>query len=88
MPLDENKKSYGMYHMAHKKQYTFDSRDFVEKGFAFYHDGKYYRYSSMVNNGTDYVPLPKSTVRGETLYNFGIMERDPKTKKVNYTVVT
>ena len=88
IPLEENVRSYGLSYMAHKKQYTFQSRDFVEKGFQFYHEGKFYRFSTKAKNGDDHVPIPKDTVRGETLYNFSIMERDPKTKKIKFTVVT
>ena len=58
------------------------SRDFYEKGFSFFHNGKFYRYSTSVqnsnlpgpNNEDPIKPLPnKSTVRAETLINCGIM---------------
>lgn len=33
-------------HLVHKKQFSFQSRDFVDKSFNFYHNGKFYRYTS------------------------------------------
>ena len=58
------------------------SRDFIEKGFNFFHNGKFYRYSSSVDNqelpGQDLkFPTPnKNVVRANTLINCAIMRRD------------
>ena len=61
------------------------SRDFHEKGFNFFSNGKFYRYSSSVEdshlpgpNGEEPMkPIPnKNTVRATTLINCGIMKRD------------
>ena len=61
------------------------SRDFIEKGFNFFHNGKFYRYSSSIDNsdlpglnGKELkFPAPnKSTVRANTLINCAIMRRD------------
>ena len=61
------------------------SRDFIEKGFNFWNNGKFYRYSSSVDDDTlpgdsdkeDQFPAPnKSTVRANTLINCAIMRRD------------
>jgi hypothetical protein len=46
----KDKKSFGLYYIVNKKQYTIKSRDFVEKGFGFSHNGKFYKYSSTVEN--------------------------------------
>lgn len=74
--------------MSNKKQFTIDSRDFYEKGFNFFHDGKFYRYSCVVDNDLELRPKPANTVRGATLYNVGMMYRDPVDKKVHLTVIT
>lgn len=73
----ENKKSYGFMYMSNKKQYTFDSRDFYEKFFTFMYNDKYYRYTSYIENDSELRPIPPSTVRGTTLYNVGVMSRNP-----------
>ena len=61
------------------------SRDFIEKGFNFFHEGKFYRYSSSVddselpgpNGEKPMKPTPnKNTVRASTLINCAIMRRD------------
>jgi hypothetical protein len=42
-----------------------------------------------VANSEDMIPLPKDTIRGETIYNLGIMTRDPDDKnKVKFKVLT
>lgn len=83
----DGRRSYGLIYMSNKKQYTFDSRDFFEKHFTFYHNGKYYRYTSQVNNDIELRPLPSATVRGVTIYNCGLMYRNPKDGKLDYTLV-
>lgn len=68
---------------------TVASRDFYEKGFTFYADGKLYRYSCTVANSEELIPVPKDTVRAETTYNFGIMRRDAEdNNKVKFSVIT
>ena len=71
-----------------KKQYAIQSRDFYEKGFCFFHNGKLYRYSCSINDsektdekydGSDITKkaLPDNkTVRGFTIYNCGIFQRE------------
>ena len=78
IPAIEGKKSFGFTYTANHKQMTVKSRDFYEKGFSFFHDGKYYRYSCSINNSEEVREVPKETFRGETIYNFGVMERDPE----------
>ena len=69
----------------------------MEKGFAFYSKGKFYRYSTSVdgsefpgpNGEKPLMPLPNdSTVRGFTNLNCGVMYRDPKTGKIINKVIT
>lgn len=80
----------GFNYCAHKKQYSFQSRDFAEKGFTFYHNGKFYRYSASLpeDMGLAQVPLPADTVRGYTYLNVGIFERNPKDGKIQGRIVT
>ena len=75
-PFGEGIKTYGFTYTNNKRQYNIWARDFYEKGFNFFHEGKFYRYSCTVANSRDHKKLPKSTVRGETIYNLAIMERD------------
>lgn len=67
----KDKKSFGFYYIVNKKQYTIKSRDFVEKGFAFSHNGKFYKYSSTVEN-SEHIKgkYTEETIRGDTLINF------------------
>lgn len=84
-PLGDRKHmTMGFVHCAHKKQYSFQSRDFVEKTFNFYHNGKFYRYSSSLPDelGQERFPVAEETTRGFTYYNFGIVERNPKDDKI------
>jgi hypothetical protein len=39
-------------------------------------------------NSEELYAVPKDTIRGETIYNFGIMERDPSDNKIKFSVVT
>ena len=74
--------------MLNKKHLTIKARDFWEKGFGFYHNGKYYRYSTTVNDSVSDRPLPdKETIRGDTIYNAGVMWRDPSDNKIKITQV-
>jgi len=72
--VDLGKTSYSMIYVAQKKQFTFQSRDFYEKGINFYSDGKFYRYTCGIPNDTKERPVPKDTVRGQTLINCAMME--------------
>ena len=73
------------------------SRDFYSKGIQFYHNGKYYRYSSSVidseiiddKNPNDIFKrqLPDDkTIRGTTILNCGIFQRDKDGKIVGSTL--
>ena len=83
-------------YMQFKPLYTFQSRDFFEKGFQFSHKGKFYRYSCYIENSeletsscNDFSkkPLPdKKTVRGITYINVGIFYRDKDGKIVGKTM--
>lgn len=79
-PIHEGKKTYGYTYARNKKHLNIQSRDFYEKGFNFVHDGKFYRYSTTVANSDTLKPIPDETIRGETIYNLGIMWRDDKGK--------
>jgi len=39
-------------------------------------------------NSEELYPVPEETIRGETLYNYGVMYRDPKDNKIHLDVVT
>mmetsp|Transcript_35840 Transcript_35840/g.54940 ORF Transcript_35840/g.54940 Transcript_35840/m.54940 type:complete len:124 (+) Transcript_35840:636-1007(+) len=78
IPMDPGAKTYGFTYTANKKIFTFDKRDFYEKGFNFYSEGKFYRYSSTVLGNEDLKTIPSQTVRGCTFYNFGMLWRDPE----------
>jgi len=89
IPLQEGKKSFGFTYTANHKQFTIKSRDFYEKGFNFFHEGKFYRYSCSVRNSEEGREVPKETVRGETIYNMAIMYRDQEDdQKLKFSVVT
>jgi hypothetical protein len=71
----------------------FSQRDFVEKTFMFYSDGKFYRYTAGIDNSevsgahVEGAPLRSldnsiGTVRGFTIYNVAILERDPENNQV------
>ena len=87
---DRKNQSIVLKYSVNKKQYTIDSRDFVEKSFSFYHNEKFYRYSSSVPEqaGLQMFPLPEETVRGTTIFNFGLFERDKKDEKIKGTICT
>mmetsp|Transcript_1058 Transcript_1058/g.1960 ORF Transcript_1058/g.1960 Transcript_1058/m.1960 type:complete len:190 (+) Transcript_1058:851-1420(+) len=89
-PFDGGSKTIAFSYVKNKKQFTISSRDFYEKGFNFVHNGKFYRYSTSIDHSEDALkPLPDGqTVRGFTFYNAAIMEREPKTGKILFQVVT
>ena len=58
----------------------------MEKGFNFYSDGKFYRYSTSIDNSEvpgaydssrpiRAIENPNQTIRGFTIFNVGIMQR-------------
>merc|ERR1712046_319599 len=72
------------------------ARDFFEKGFIFYSDGKLYRFSTSVPNAhlegpnkeKPLCPNPnKNTVRGDVLINCGMMWRGSD-GKILHTQIT
>ena len=80
------RKTIGLTYIRNKKQYQFSCRDFYEKSFKFYHNGKLYRYSTSVpdKEGLELMPLPDNdTVRGFTIYSCGIVSRNPKDGKIS-----
>lgn len=83
IPFTEGKKSYGSWYIGNKKYMTIQARDFYEKGFCFYHNNKYYRYTSTLpNSGLDVKPKVKDTIRGDTLINFAMVWRDEVDQKI------
>ena len=68
-------KTIGLTYMRNKPQYSFHGRDFYEKGFAFYHNGKFYRYTTSIpdEESLSMKPVPDETVRATTILYYGIM---------------
>ena len=77
-----------MYYFKQKKQYTVESRDFLDKCFQFAHNGKFYRYSSFIPDSEEFKDVPQGTTRGRSLINLVIIERDSKTGKVKMQTLT
>jgi len=79
IPLKDHK-SIGFSYMKYKKNFSFDARDFMLKGFKFYHNGKFYRYATSVPHkiGLEMKPSPNATVRGFILQACGTLQRDEK----------
>ena len=86
LPITPGKKTYGLIYRANKRQYNFTSRDFMDKQFNFYSDGKFYRYVSSIDNSDvdgaycsegplRKIDKPGEDVRGFTIYYVGMMER-------------
>jgi len=70
----------------------------MEKGFNFYSDGVFYRYSTSIDNSDvpgaydkdgpiRSIDNPNETVRGFTIYNVGMMQRLPD-GKVQLNLIT
>lgn len=86
----------GFWYTNNKKQYTIASRDFYEKGFNFFHDGKYYRYSCSIadselagpNGEPPLRPCDNDTVRGRCVINCGMMQRNPSDGKILLTQIS
>ena len=87
--MEGDRRTYVFTYSLNKKHAAIKARDFYDKGFNFYHEGKYYRYSTAVNKSEDIYAVPDETFRGETIYNFGIMHRDSDDgDKIKLQVVT
>ena len=91
-PAKPGVKTIGYSYTNNKKQFTIASRDFYEKGFNFYENGKFYRYSCSVPNAElegpngekPAYPTPdQMTVRGDVLINCGMMWRGPDGKIIH-----
>ena len=85
IPVVEGKKSFFKTYVENKKQLSIAGRDFHEKTFNFYSNGKFYRYSTSIA-GTDQPgpngeapekPSPAKIVRGFTIFSCAILERQP-----------
>ena len=86
VPLVDGKKCFYLQYTLNKQQYSISGRDFYEKQFNFYHKGKFYRYSSSIENSEvegpngelAIMPSPDDkTIRSFTVINCGIIERGP-----------
>ena len=77
-------KNIGFSYMKYKKNFSFDARDFMLKGFKFVHNGKFYRYATSVPHviGLEMKPAPKDCVRGFIIQACGILERNEKDGKI------
>ena len=90
IPLNPNVNSACFCYTRHKRIYAIDGREFYEKGFLFYDQGKLYRYLTSVPDSIgepeyegDMRKRPlhsKATVRGETLFSMITIEREAKGK--------
>lgn len=62
----------------------------MEKGFNFFHNGKFYRYSTSLPDdmALEKNPVPADTTRGFTFLNIGIFERSPTDGKIRGRLVT
>ena len=84
-PIFEGKKSFIKVYTENKKQFTFAGRDFCEKTFSFYNNGKLYRYSTSIDgtelagpDGEEAVKAsPKNVLRCFVIYSCAIIERQP-----------
>ena len=85
-PLNPGDKTVGTNWTKHKKIMHVSSRDYCDKMINFYHNGKFYHYSSSIpDEGCDKVKaLSGDAVRGQTVYNIGLIERDKDTGKLHY----
>ena len=90
IPLRNDCFAAGFSYSRHKRIYVIDGREFYEKGFLFYDQGKLYRYLTSIPNSVgepeyegDFSKKPQhpdSPVRGETLFSIVTVERDEKGK--------
>ena len=80
--MDKGISCYTLYYQKTKKTIFFQSRDFYDKSFKFYDDGAFYRYSCTVPDSETLLPPDSNVTRGETLFNFHKVFRDPKTHEV------
>ena len=89
IPLVEGKRCFSLSYTLNKQQYSIAGRDFYEKQFNFFHNGKFYRYSSSIDNSEiegpngepAAMPSPDDkTVRAFTAINCGVVQRGPKSE--------
>ena len=82
-PVVEGKKSFFKTYLLNKKKLAFSGRDFCEKTFNFYSNGKFYRYSTSVDNTELPGPIgeapekesPQDIIRGFTIFSCAMLER-------------
>ena len=82
-PVVEGKKSFFKTYLLNKKKLAFSGRDFTEKTFNFYSNGKFYRYATSIDNtelpGPNGEPAvkesPKDIIRGFTIFSCAMLER-------------
>lgn len=71
----------------------------MEKGFSFYSNGKLYKYSASIDNSEvegaydSNGPIrslddPNNTVRGFTVFNTAVMERNPVNNEIKIRQIT
>lgn len=91
----EGKKSFFKTYLENKKQLSIAGRDFAEKTFNFYHNGKFYRYATSIDGAELPGPNSKppqrpssnaSVVRGFTIFSCAILERQ-KDDQIKLTFV-
>ena len=84
--IKKGDKTVGTNWTKHKKIMNVSSRDYCDKMINFYHNGKFYHYSSMIPDdlASDMKKLTGDTVRGSTIYNISRIERNAKTGKLEY----
>ena len=93
--VNEKTNSASFLYTHNRKQYTIAARDFYEKGFNFYDNGKFYRYSTSVpdaqmqglNGEAPRCPERPNTVRAEVLINVSMMWRSPD-GKINSVLIS
>ena len=87
IPIHEGKFSYTKSYSKNKKQFGIAARDFYDKGFLFIEKGVVYRYTCSHNNHKE-LPNSKGVIRGETLYNFARISRDPLDRTIRLVCLT
>ena len=87
------RKCYNLRYLVNKQQYSIAGRDFIEKEFNFFDNGKFYRYTSSVDDGkkvTDEqgneLREDAKTIRAFTVINCGIVERGSD-NKINWKML-
>lgn len=77
-PLKPGDKTVGTNWTKHRRIMNVSSRDYCDKMINFYHNGKFYHYSSSIpmQESDKIKKLSGDAVRGTTVYNIGLLERD------------